>query len=147
MGWSTNKRDLSIAAVLAVGSLLMQSAFAAPPSLRPQSRAQSQVAAMPQHLDLRAPTRLPEAAQGATSERSFGDFPSRRQALGPQDSMQLPALGSNGVRARPTIQEFVHRLHQEGLPVARLFEGKSALVHLGLNPKGKPGLWLVQKTR
>ena len=30
--------------------------------------------------------------------------------------------------------------------MARLFENKSALVHLGLNPKGKPGLWLVQKT-
>jgi hypothetical protein len=36
--------------------------------------------------------------------------------------------------------------HREGLPVARLFETKGALLHLGLNPKGKPGLWLVQKT-
>jgi hypothetical protein len=146
MGWSTKKRDVSAAAVLAVGSLMIQSALAAPP-LRQQSRAQSQPAVMPQHLDLRAPSHLPEATQSSSPERSFGDFPSRRQALGPQDSMQLPALGSNGVRARPTIQEFVHRVHQEGLPVARLFEGKSALVHLGLNPKGKPGLWLVQKTR
>jgi hypothetical protein len=41
----------------------------------------------------------------------------------------------------------VSRVHREGLPVARLFETKSALVHLGLNPRGKPGLWLVQKTR
>ena len=37
-------------------------------------------------------------------------------------------------------------VHRGGLPVARLFESKSALVHLGLSPKGKPGLWLVQMT-
>ena len=39
----------------------------------------------------------------------------------------------------PRIQEFVQRVHREGLPVARLFETKSALVHLGLSPRGKPG--------
>jgi hypothetical protein len=147
MGWSTKKRYLSIAAALAAGCLLMQGAFAAPPSIRQQPRPQPQTAAVAQHLDLRAPSHLPETAQSSAQERSFGAFPSGRQSLSSQESMQLPALGSNGVRARPTIQEFVHRVHQEGLPVARLFEGKSALVHLGLNPKGKPGLWLVQKTR
>jgi hypothetical protein len=52
----------------------------------------------------------------------------------------------DGPHARPTVQEFVRRLHREGLPVARLFETKGTLVHLGLSPKGKPGLWLVQKT-
>ena len=81
------------------------------------------------------------------AEASEKNFPSRRQSLGAEETVQLPALGSGGVQARPTIQEFVHRVHREGLPVARLFEGKSALVHLGLSPKGKPGLWLVQKTR
>ena len=86
---------------------------------------------------------MPEAADSA-AERSF---PSRRPNLAAQEAVQLPALGAEGVRARPTVQEFVRRVRQEGLPVARLFEGKSALVHLGLNPKGKPGLWLVQKTR
>jgi hypothetical protein len=55
-------------------------------------------------------------------------------------------LGSDGMHARPTIQEFVNRAHREGLPVARLLETKSALLHLGLSPRGKPGLWLVQKT-
>jgi len=50
------------------------------------------------------------------------------------------------MHTRPTLQDFVRRVHREGLPVARLFETKGALVHLGLNPKGKPGLWLVQKT-
>jgi hypothetical protein len=43
--------------------------------------------------------------------------------------------------------EIAQRVRREGLPVARLFETKSALLHLGLNQRGKPGLWLVQKTR
>ena len=51
------------------------------------------------------------------------------------------------MRSRASIQDFVHKVHREGLPVARLFETKSALLHLGLSPRGKPGLWLVQKTR
>ena len=70
-----------------------------------------------------------------------------QQNLAQHESVELPALGSDGMRARPTIQDLVQRVHREGLPVARLFENKSALVHLGLSPKGKPGLWLVQKTR
>jgi len=51
------------------------------------------------------------------------------------------------MRSRPGVQDFVRRVQREGLPVARLFESKTALLHLGLNPKGKPGLWLVQKVR
>jgi hypothetical protein len=50
------------------------------------------------------------------------------------------------MHTRPTMQDLVQRVHREGLPVARLFETKSALLHLGLSPRGKPGLWLVQKT-
>lgn len=43
------------------------------------------------------------------------------------------------------VEEFAQRVRHEGLPVARLWENKAALVSLGLNQKGKPGLWLVQK--
>jgi hypothetical protein len=43
-------------------------------------------------------------------------------------------------------EAFARRVHEEGLPVARLWETKSALVSVGLNQKGKPGLWLIQKT-
>ena len=39
----------------------------------------------------------------------------------------------------------MREFHRDGLPVARLWETKSALVHVGLNQKGKPGLWIVQK--
>jgi hypothetical protein len=43
-------------------------------------------------------------------------------------------------------QAFARRVHQEGLPVARLWETKSSLLSIGLNQKGKPGLWLIKKT-
>jgi hypothetical protein len=45
-----------------------------------------------------------------------------------------------------TAEAFAQRFHREGLPVARLWENHAALVSLGLNQKGKPGLWVVQKT-
>jgi hypothetical protein len=45
-----------------------------------------------------------------------------------------------------SAEAFTRRLHQEGLPVAKLWENKSALVSLGFNQKGKPGLWFIQKT-
>jgi hypothetical protein len=44
-------------------------------------------------------------------------------------------------------QAFARRVHREGLPLARLWGTKSALLSLGLNQRGKPGLWLIQKIR
>jgi hypothetical protein len=153
MGWKTQKQQLSSTVLVMTGLVAMHNATAAPPlrmqlQTRPQAAVQfrSQPATSlqtQQHLDLRAPAHVPELNDDA-ADRSF---PSRRTNVATQEAVQLPALGAQSVRARPTVQEFVRRVHQEGLPVARIFEGKSALVHLGLNPKGKPGLWLVQKTR
>ena len=134
-------------AALEVGALSLPAAtaFAGPPQGR-------LVPAPAAHLDLRMPSHLDGGANVA--EKSPSAFPSMahrqklaQQNLAPREAVELPALGSDGMRARPTIQDLVQRVHREGLPVARLFENKSALVHLGLNPKGKPGLWLVQKTR
>jgi hypothetical protein len=85
---------------------------------------------------------------GNSTEKShgFAAAPTPRQSSGPGERVTLPAMASDGMRTRPAIQDFVRRVHHEGLPIARLFESKSALLHLGLSPKGKPGLWLVQKT-
>lgn len=96
-----------------------------------------------QSLDLRAPSHAVEASQPASA------FPSvtHHQLGASNQAIQLPQLGAAGAQGRPAIQQFVRQVRREGLPVARLFESKSALVHLGLSPKGKPGLWLVQKTR
>jgi hypothetical protein len=118
--------------------------MAAPPQNRAvQARVQSQIQAPGQHLDLRAPSPAVDA-----SEKTYS-FPSmsRRRGLGFEEPVRPPALGADGMRSRATMQDFVRRVRHEGLPVARLFESKSTLVHLGLSPKGKPGLWLVQKTR
>jgi hypothetical protein len=132
-------------AALGVGAfLVLGSAMAAPPQNRiAPPRAQSQIQPQGQHLDLRAPSPAIEVSERTSTFSSM----SRRHSLGSQEPVQLPALGADGMRSRPGLQDFVRRVHREGLPVARLFESKSALVHLGLSPKGKPGLWLVQKTR
>ncbi len=131
--------------------MMVSSALAGPPQARTQIRGLSQgqqVQMLAQHLDLRAPTHGLDVAESG-QEKRFGAFPSmaHRPGGGSEAPLQLPALGQDGMRSRSTMQDFVRRVHQEGLPIARLMETKSALVHLGLNAKGKPGLWLVQKTR
>jgi hypothetical protein len=143
---ATSLATLKVAALF----LLASSALAAPPLGRPQSRMQAQAQApaqvSAQRLDLRAPSHAVES--GDVAEGSLSAFPSMAHRQNPaQERVELPMLGSDSMHAHPTIQEFVHRAHREGLPVARLFETKSALLHLGLSPRGKPGLWLVQKTR
>jgi hypothetical protein len=145
MEWRTEQYTRS--AVVGFAALIMvNSAFAAPPTGRVQIRPQSQIQTLGQHLDLRAPTHGLDAAENG-QEKTFGSVSSMAHRLGLRSEapVQLPALGQDGMRSRPGIQDFVRRVHQEGLPVARLLETKSALVHLGLSPKGKPGLWLVQK--
>lgn len=121
--------------------LALNSALAAPPASR-QSQSKTQMQTLGQHLDLRAPSHAVEATESPAA------FPSttHRQLGGSEQGIEPPMLGAMGAQARPGIQQFARQVRREGLPVARLFESKSALVHLGLSPKGKPGLWLVQKT-
>jgi hypothetical protein len=91
------------------------------------------------HFDLRAPA---DYAAAATPSASF-----RRSDS--DGGLPLPALGANDPRFRMMSRSatFVDRARREGLPFARLWESRSALLSLGLNTKGKPGLWLTQKTR
>lgn len=62
-------------------------------------------------------------------------------------SISSRSLTGAGARPMSRIESYVRQVHREGLPLARLWENQSALVSLGLNPRGKPGLWLLQKTR
>jgi hypothetical protein len=108
----------------------MNAAFASPPVHRPQ-------------LDLQLPPGVLTAA-----EKPPAAFPSlRRQMLGGQEKSPLLAVTAETPQGRipGRLEELARRFHREGLPVARLWENKSALVSLGLNQKGKPGLWIVQK--
>jgi hypothetical protein len=131
------KNEVLLFAALGFGGLFsLDSALATSPARKIQLPAQQ--------LDLRAPSHALDI-----SDKTSASFPSmvHRQPSSSQEQPRLALLGSDGVRPRRSIQEFARQVRREGLPVARLFETKSALLHLGLNPKGKPGLWLVQKTR
>jgi hypothetical protein len=90
-------------------------------------------------LDLRPPP-----LTGAAGVR-FAEF-GRLNDTG--DDRRLASLGAamNQDRTSNRTETFIRRFHREGLPLARLWQGHAAVVSLGLNPKGKPGLWLVKQT-
>ena len=100
------------------------------------------------HLDLRAPTPidawLPKTTAVAGMRRGMivrdDGYSSNDRHLFPMfdSASRQPALVR---RAAAIAQRFRH----EGLPVARLWENHAAFISLGLNGRGKPGLWLVQK--
>jgi hypothetical protein len=106
-------------------------------------------------LDLRAPTEMPagSAPTGALHALAIDGvaFPSIRHTSDDSARVrleeQLPSLGTAGPVAHPMSRAelLATRFRREGLPVARLFESHSALVSLGLNQRGKPGIWLIQK--
>ena len=99
------------------------------------------------HLDLRPPAIMP----ADTRELASTPSPSPIRGLYPDKNERIfsPALSIDETNFRmmskPAI--FVDRVRREGLPFARLWESRSALLSIGLSPKGKPGLWLTQKIR
>jgi hypothetical protein len=95
--------------------------------------------AHPLHLDLRPP---------AFSELAGLEAALMRQRRAPFRGATDDA-GARGISMPSLIgtqETLVHRFRREGLPIARLWENHSAMVSLGFSPRGKPGLWLVQKT-
>ena len=58
------------------------------------------------------------------------------------------SLDDDAWQERPSARmaALVRRVHREGLPAARLWEKRSAPLSLGLNQRGKPGLWIIRKT-
>jgi hypothetical protein len=92
----------------------------------------------PRTLDLRPPE-LP---------RTSDDFPgsASRHLLGSESKNASGLAGFSMTKPMSPAEAFARQVHKEGLPVARLWETHSALVSIGLNPKGKLGLWLIQKT-
>jgi hypothetical protein len=134
MNWEGNSR-LCVAASGLCGLGLLSSAVASPPfnSGRSSSTAQFGVAAP-------ALTPFPTAIHHLDIGKADH---------GPDDRFHLPALvsGEENVRTMSQPEIIARRIHREGLPVARLWESRSALISIGLNQKGKPGLWLIQKVR
>lgn len=157
-----------------VGIALAASAAAAPPlkgALFPRSGGDSNPGRLSgfrpsadrptlARLDLRAPDDLPASTAAARPHGPVADadpaaeaFPALHRSVGDSTraklEQDLPSLGSDGMAVRPAsrAEEMARRFRHEGLPVARLFETRSALVSLGLNQRGKPGIWLIQKIR
>jgi hypothetical protein len=148
--WSTvgmsdrAQTQMPMALAGAAALCILNSALAAPPPVRQgPPHLQNQTQPPGQHLDLRAPVPAADAAEKSSAFPSMSHI----HKLGSQEQVQPSALALDTMRSRLGVQDFVRRVRQEGLPVARLLESRTALLHLGLNPKGKPGLWLVQKVR
>jgi hypothetical protein len=118
-------------------------------SARPQSTVRRSLDLRKPRFDLRPTTNVPsmDARGDSSAHAPATPVPSIRH-FGLDDRRQLAALGTvdESFRVVNQPEAFVRRVHQEGLPVARLWETKSSLLSIGLNQKGKPGLWLIQKT-
>jgi hypothetical protein len=147
MGKLENKLLLWIVGLALSGLGSITAAIAAPPTpLRTGPTALRTAPTAPgtaMHLDLHAPT----SAIGI-AEKSSAMFPSlHRRTMAGEEQLQLPIMGAETPHSRipGPAEEFARRVRREGLPVARLWENHSALVSLGLNQRGKPGLWIIQK--
>ena len=162
---------MQVAASGLCGLCFLSSAIASPPSSRGRSSASAadsarflsmagrsfaQQHALTTQLDLRSPgASAPATAMHDPATAPVATpFPSTihhldlgKADLGTDDRFQQPALGIAEPRFRMMSQPEIlaRRLHREGLPVARLWESKSAFLSIGLNQRGKPGLWLIQK--
>jgi hypothetical protein len=145
---SLRKKSLVLHTTLAFGAAaLVNAAFAGPPMHPPVIRA-AIVNSVP-NLDLRPPAAaLESAAKALAVFPSYLHRQSSPAAEAPaREQSRLPGLhaDTSNVPDREGMAGFAQRVHREGVPFARLWENKSALVSLGLNQRGKPGLWLVQK--
>jgi hypothetical protein len=140
-GQSTqNQFRIAAAALCLVGCV--GASYAAPPTgLGTQGRGAgtAQNFGARTHLDLTAPA--------LDSLKSALNQSTRPHALG-QDEPNGLTLGADAWEDKPSarLADLARRVHREGLPVARLWENHSALLSLGLNQRGKPGLWIIQKT-
>jgi hypothetical protein len=118
------------------GLFLLNSVLAAPPPSR-----QIQIPA--RQLDLSAPA---HAIESSIKVPAFSSMSHQQTVASPQQG-RFANLESGSVHMQPSMEDRVRLFRRDGLPVARLWENKSMLLHLGLNQKGKPGLWIIQKTR
>jgi len=114
-------------------------------------------------LDLRPPQESPSATiqQGAGALAS-APFPSAIHHLelgktdiggedrGAEDRMRSSTFGARALSFQEMspaqiLAQRIQRIHREGLPIAHLWESQSAALSIGLNQRGKPGLWFTQR--
>lgn len=109
---------------------------------------------LPPRLDLRAPADFaaarPQAPDSGPADFAAGSvaFPSPRYAAKSESVEEQPAAlrsADTPPKIASPAEQFARRFHREGLPLARLWQTRSAMLSLGLSPRGKPGIWLIQK--
>ncbi len=165
----TNRHRLTGVTAGVCGFCLLGSAIASPPMSQESSvlsvkdlvrslasRSVVRQEHMPSaRLDLRPPrVSSPTIIRGGADAPAFTPFPSVTHPLDAgkaslaTDDRRPTALqiGELNFQVMGQAEILARRIHREGLPVARLLETKSALLSIGLNQRGKPGLWLTQKT-
>jgi hypothetical protein len=113
-------------------------------------------------LDLRPPRNAASPAGHGANALASEPFPSAnhpgelgKKDLGGEDrrveeGMRPSAFGAGEMSVHEMSQgqiivERLQHMHREGLPVARLWVSQSAAVSIGLNQRGKPGLWFTQR--
>lgn len=107
----------------------------------------------PARLDLRPPAAGDLAPFKAANDLLTGRFPLGERFAGRSSTaddhreFQVPDATPNTPPLLARAEGLAQRFRREGLPVARLWENHSAFISVGLSPRGKPGIWLIQKTR
>jgi len=107
-------------------------------------------------LDLRPPPDIPareiqavdevpqsEPAAVASRRRSFASEAFASESRWRSGSRDFTVGQPAPLMSR--VEDVAHDFRRQGLPVAKLFENGNLMVHLGLSPKGKPGLWFVHE--
>jgi hypothetical protein len=135
----------------------MSSAIASPPPLVDTTFTHRVHASPAARLDLQLLVEhsAPPISHGATTGFASTVFPSAihhldvgKADLGTDDRYEQRAalgVGETNFRTMGQAEILALRIRREGLPFARLLESKSALLSIGLNQRGKPGLWVTQK--
>ncbi len=114
-------------------------------------------------LDLRPPQEpTPRTLRDGAGALASASFPSaiHHLALGKTDygtedlraddrprpaAFGADALSFQEMSQGQVIAQRIRRMHREGLPIAHLWESNSAALSIGLNQRGKPGLWFTQR--
>ena len=88
-----------------------------------------------------APVAFPSAIHHGNlgSEDLGADSRTRPSAFG-ADEISVQEMSQGQI-----IAQRIQHMHREGLPVAHLWESKLAALSIGLNQRGKPGLWFTQR--
>jgi hypothetical protein len=97
------------------------------------------------HLDLRPPSNFAAGTDVMDSAAASARPPVARSAMTQPATAGARSFEVTATTSPRTVETMANNFRQQGLPMARLFENKDSLVHLGLNQKGKPGLWVVHK--